>query len=58
MRKILILVAGVLALGTAVALAVLGVAPDGGHAWLHPIQHVLNSTVDKVAHPSGGHAWL
>ena len=58
MRKTWILVAGVLALGTAVALAVFGVAPDGGHAWLQPIQHVISSTVDKVTAPTGGHAWL
>jgi hypothetical protein len=58
MRKILIIVAGVLALGMAVALAVLGVTPNGGHAWLQPIQHVVSSTVDKVSIPTGGHAWL
>jgi hypothetical protein len=58
LKKIWIVVAGVLALGTAAALAVLGVAPNGGHAWLQPIQHVVSSTVDGITRQNGGHAWL
>jgi hypothetical protein len=58
LRKIWIVVAGVLALGTAAALAVIGVAPQGGHAWLAPMKHVLGSTVEGIAHQNGGHAWL
>jgi len=48
-------VAGVLALGFTVALAVVGVAPEGGYAW-HSIQVALSSAADKIT-VSGGYAW-
>jgi hypothetical protein len=57
MRRLWIVVAGVLALGVVAALALVGVAPDGGHAWIDSIQTAMNCAVDKVS-PTGGHAWI
>ncbi|MGQ9587781.1 MAG: hypothetical protein ACUVT7_05300 [Thermoplasmata archaeon] len=47
-----------LALVCTVALAVVGVAPDGGHLWIESIQNAMKSTVSSVAHPTGGHLWI
>lgn len=54
LRKIIIVVAGVIALAATAALALAGVVPDHTHAW-HSIQVALNSAVDTVK--SGTHAW-
>ncbi|MCU0852811.1 MAG: hypothetical protein MUC90_06125 [Thermoplasmata archaeon] len=51
------MVAGVLAMGTAVALAAVGIAPDGGHSWFESIQTALTCVADKVD-PTGGHSWF
>lgn len=57
MRRLWIVAAGVLALGFVAALAIVGVAPDGGHTWIDSIQTALNCAVDKVS-PTGGHTWI
>ena len=56
LRKIWIVAAGVLALGIAVVLTIVGVSPNGAHAW-HSIQTAMNSVSDVVAKPSGAYAW-
>jgi len=44
-------------MGTAVALAAVGIAPDGGHAWFDSIQTAMASAADKIS-VTGGHAWF
>ncbi len=52
-----LVIAGVLALAAVIALALVGVVPDGGtHAW-HSIQTAMNSVVDTVKQNGGTHAW-
>ncbi len=55
LRRVWIVVAGVLALMMAVALAVLGAHPNGGYLWIHSIQNALSAS---VAHPTGGYLWI
>ncbi len=50
------MVAGVLALGAAITLAIVGVAPNGGHTW-YAIQNAIHSVADHVVQPMGGHTW-
>ena len=57
MRKTYIIVAGVLALGATVALAIMGVAPNGGHTWIASIQTAMSFAADKVS-ATGGHTWI
>ena len=52
------MVAGVLALAIALALAILGAQPDGGHLWIHSIQNALGVSASSVSHPTGGHLWI
>jgi len=53
LRRTWIVVAGVLALGATLALAMFGVAPDGGHTWVYAIK----TAVCKVS-ATGGHTWI
>lgn len=55
LRRLWIVAAGVLALSITAALAVIGVAPDGGHAW-HSIQVAMSAAADGI-NITGGHAW-
>ena len=57
MRRTYRVVAGVLALGATVALAVVGVAPHGGHTWVAYIQTAMSFAADKVS-ATGGHTWI
>lgn len=57
MRRAWILVAGVLALAVIAAFALVGISPDGGHAWIDSIKTAMSSAVDKIT-PTGGHAWI
>ena len=50
------MVAALLALGATIALAVIGVSPQGGHTWLS-IQNALSAAADHLK-PTGGHTWL
>jgi hypothetical protein len=56
LRKIWIIAAGVLALGMVVALALVGVSPNGAYAW-HSIQTAMNSVSDVVVKSNGAYAW-
>jgi hypothetical protein len=47
----------VLALGATVALAVVGIAPNGGHTWIAYIQTAMSFAADKVS-ATGGHTWI
>ena len=44
-------------MGAVVALAIVGIAPDGGHTWVTSIQTAMSSVVDKVG-ATGGHTWV
>ena len=55
LRRLWIIVGGVLALAVTAVLALMGAKMDGAHAW-YSIQTALSSTFDSVrAH--GAHAW-
>jgi len=58
LRKIWILVAGVLTLGTVLVLGMFGFSADGGHAWIESIENVINTATSGVHVPKGGHAWI
>lgn len=58
MRRLWIVVAGVVALAVTVALAVVGVAPDGGHTWIESIQSAVREAVTGGPNPTGGHTWI
>jgi len=47
----------VLAIGATVALAIVGVAPNGGHTWIASIQTAMSFAADKVG-ATGGHTWI
>jgi len=42
-------------MGIAAALAVVGIAPDGGYLW-HSIQVAIGASADKIS-PTGGYLW-
>ena len=56
LRKIVIIAAGVLALGATVVLTIAGVSPNGAWAW-HAIQTAMNSVSDVVVKSNGAWAW-
>jgi hypothetical protein len=51
-------VAGLLALAVTVSLAIIGIAPDGGHVWIDAIQSAIRSAASSVHNPTGGHVWI
>jgi hypothetical protein len=58
LRRVWIVVVGLLALAAIATLAFVGVSAHGGHTWIFAIKTAMSSAVSGVFGPTGGHTWI